>query len=231
MNWPAHIVCHHHVVCRHQVEIEVSPAQVELYFSDERYVDPINTQLRFTATVFNAPNNAVNWQVANLMGGPGAGTIDSFGLYRAPAKGSLPSGHTDLVIASAKADPKRRAVAKITLIGEGPEVQPVPVLEVYPRVTHLYYQAGSGLQNGYIDVSNKEQRFRALVRNASNTAVTWSIASGTGSINSDGLYIAPYQGSSLVTARIEARLNEDPSVTARARVILLNYSWPNMISD
>lgn len=223
-------VIHHHVVCRHQVEIEVEPAQVDIYFADEQNVDPINTQVRFTAHVFNAPNNGVNWHVVNLAGGPGAGTIDASGLYLAPPKGTLLHGHTDLVIATAKADPRRRAVAKVTLIGEGPEAEAEPVLEIYPSVTHLYYQGGTMAHNRYIDVSNKHQQFRTLVRNSPNPAVTWAVIWGPGSIDADGLYSAPHEGSAPNVVRIQAQLNYDASVTAEARVVLLNYSWPGIVA-
>lgn len=217
-----------HVVCRHQVEIEVQPAQVDIYFADERYVNPINTQVRFTAHVFNAPNNGVNWRVVNVTGGPGAGTIDSTGLYLAPLKGTLLHGHTDLVIATAKAEPRRRAVAKVTLIGEGPEAQVEPALEIFPNVAHLYYQGGPSAYNQYIDVSNKQQLFRTRVKNSPHAAVVWTIASGAGAITSDGLYFAPYQGTSSVMVKIQAALTHDLSVTAQARVVLLNYTWPGI---
>ena len=72
----------HHVVARHQVEIEIFPPRVELAFRDERFVNPINTQYRFEARVFNSRLGA-SWQVLNPAGGPGAGTIDSQGLYQA----------------------------------------------------------------------------------------------------------------------------------------------------
>lgn len=240
MTWPAYNhypahpyrcepVIHHHIVCRHQIEIEVGPAQVEVYFSDERYVDPINTQVRFAAHVYNAPNNSVTWRVVNLLGGPGAGTIDGSGLYLAPPKGSLPHGHTDLVIATAKADPKRRAVAKVTLIGEGPEPAAEPVLEVYPTVAHLYYQDGPYVHNQYIDPSNKHQQFRTLVRNSPHTSVTWSIVSGPGSISNTGFYYAPHQGTSPILVQVQAQLNHDAAITAQARVVLLNYSWPGIV--
>lgn len=216
-------VAHHHVVCQHQIEIEVTPENTEVYFADERYVDPINTQVRFDATVYNAPNNGVIWQVTDITGGPGAGTIDPTGLYIAPPKGSIPHGYTDVVIAIAKADPTRRAYSKVTLIGQGPEPLPEPKLEIYPQLAYIYYRGtNSAPYNRYIDWSNKIQQFRTIIKNTSSTNVTWDMT-GFGTINNDGLYTAPYEGSNSATATIKAHLSSDSSVRDEAKVILLNY--------
>lgn len=219
-------VVHHQVVCRHQVEIDVFPAAVEVYFADERYVDAINTQQRFTATVYNAPDNGVIWQVTDVTGGPGAGSIDPSGLYLAPPKGSIPHGHTDLVIATAKAYPTRRAYAKVTLVGHGPEAAPVAKLEIYPKVAYLYFQDGE--HNRYIDASNKRQQFTPLIRNTALTNVSWSIT-GVGTIDAAGMYTAPWSGGSPAFVTVQAKLTLDNSVTDTARIILLNYSWPGIV--
>jgi hypothetical protein len=218
-----HPVVHHHVVCRHQIEIEVTPENTEVYFADERYVDPINTQVRFDATVYNAPNNSVTWQVTDITGGPGAGSIDPTGLYTAPPKGSIPHGHTDIVMVTANADPTRRAYSKVTLVGQGPEPSPEPKLEIYPQVAYIYYRGtNSAPYNRYIDWSNKIQQFRTLIKNTSSTNVTWDMT-GYGAIDNDGLYTAPYEGSNSATATIKAHLTSDSSVRDEAKVILLNY--------
>lgn len=73
---PGPITIVHHHICQHQVEIEIWPPVAEAYFRDARYVDPINTQVRFQATVLNAENAAVSFQVRSLSGGAGLGTID-----------------------------------------------------------------------------------------------------------------------------------------------------------
>ncbi len=235
MNWPAytrkhccHPVVHHQVTCIHQIEVEVQPASAEVYFADERYVDAINTQVRFEATVYNAPNNSVTWQVTDISGGPGKGTIDPSGLYIAPPKDGVPHGHTDIIIATVKADPTRRAYAKVTLVGRGPEPEPVAKLEIYPQVAYLYYQDGAGVHNQYIDPSNKHQQFSTIIKNTSLTGVTWSVT-GAGSINSDGFYTAPYSGFSPAFATVQVYLTLDSSIKAVARIILLNYSWPGIV--
>ena len=235
MNRPCHpaspcypAVVHHHITCRHQIEIEVQPAAAEVYFADERFVNPINTQIRFSAFVYNAKNNNVTWEVADLGGGPGAGTIDASGLYLAPDKGSLAHGHTDLVIATAKADPTRRAYAKVTLVGEGPEPLPVPRLEIYPPLAYVYYQGGSGQHNQYIDTSNKTQQYQTLIRHTDQTDVSWSV-SGPGTISSDGFYTAPNSGTSPSIVHVHAQLTHDSSVSCAARIVLLNYHWPGIV--
>jgi len=236
MNWPAYTqnqccttVAHHYRVCRHQIEVEVHPPSAEVYFADERYIDPINTQIRFTASVYNAINNNATWRVTNLDGGPGLGTIDHSGLYLAPQKGGIPLGHTELVIATAKSDPTRRAYAKVTLVGEGPEPEPVPKLEIYPQFAQLYYQDGSGNHNQYIDPSNKNQQYRSLLRNTTSSDITWGHI-GAGTIDNNGLYTAPGSGGGIppTTVRITAQLTHDSSVKDEARIILLNYVWPGI---
>lgn len=222
---PCHPVVHHHVVCRHQIEVAVEPAHTQVYFADERYVNPINTQTRFEATVLNAPNNGVIWQVTSIGGGPGAGVIDPSGLYTAPPKGTIPSGYTDIIVATAKADPTRRAYAKVTLVGFGPEPAPEPVLEIFPKVSYLYYRDGTGTDNSYIDISNKALQFRTIIKNTASTAVTWSV-SGDGSIDVNGFYRAPDHGLSPVPVDISAHLTADPGVNDKARIILINYHWP-----
>jgi len=224
----------HHAVWRHRVEVAVSPPRAELYFHDERWTDPINTQLRFEATVYNSDLGAT-WSVASPSGGPGAGTIDQTGLYLAPDKGALASGTTDIVVATARADPLRKAYAWVTLVGEGPAPAPEVTLAVWPTQATLYYWSGD--ENAYIDASNKLRMFRAYSRNASNPAVTWSLSPGLGHLVPDPAdtswctYLAPGSGSSpgsgsAPVATITAKLTADPAVTADARIVLLNYAWP-----
>src|ERR1035438_1833931 len=130
----------HWMVCQHQVEIEVWPATAEVYFHDERYADPVNTQVRFDAAVYNAPNCEVKWEVRALDGSPGQGQVDSTGLYTAPDKDGLNSGLTQIVVATAVADPKRQAFAYVTLVGRGPEPPPVVTVLILPQRVNLYYR-------------------------------------------------------------------------------------------
>jgi hypothetical protein len=232
----------HHVVCRHQVEVEVWPPRVELYFFDERCfgkereVDLIDTQVRFEATVINS-DRGVNWQVYDAAGGPGAGSIDATGLYQAPAKGGLTSGHTDVVVATSVEDPLRKAYAWITLIGEGPLVAPQPSIEIWPKQVNLYYQ--SGMDNAYIDDSNKMQLFQATVRHSANQTVDWQVnpppppATPAGQlqpVQQPFVYVAPPLGTVTQQVIIRAHIpsSGNPGVYDDAQVILLNYYWPGL---
>jgi hypothetical protein len=216
------------VICRHRIEVGIHPATAEVCFLDERHADPVNTQVRFTATVYNSPSGDVIWTVTDISGNPGAGSIDPTGLYLAPPKGGIPHGHTDIVTATSVDDPMRKAQARVVLIGRGPEPTPAAKLEIYPKTVYLYYQAGH--HNSYIDPSNKMQQFRHIIRNTDLTEVVWSIT-GSGSIGSGtGLYAAPNSGSNGSVATVSAHLKNDTSVKDEAKVILINYDWPGITS-
>ncbi|HET6183638.1 MAG TPA: hypothetical protein VFA03_08590 [Acetobacteraceae bacterium] len=218
----------HHIVCRHRVEVEVCPPRAELYFHDERWIDPIDTQLRFEAIVYNS-DRGVTWQVLAPDGGPGQGTIDATGLYQAPDKGGLASGTTDVVVATARGDPLRKAFAWVTLVGRGPLPAPVPRLEIWPKVATLYYQQGA--DNSYIDDRNKLRVFRAFPRHAAGSAVNWSVTGGAinvvGPDSTFATYVAPLSGGD-AEQTVTATLASDPSVVDHAKIILLNYNWPGL---
>jgi hypothetical protein len=216
----------HHVVARHRIEVEVWPPRVELAFRDEKWINPIDAQCRFEATVYNSRQGAT-WSVSNLSGGPGAGSIDQQGLYRAPIKGGIPSGYTDIVVATATEDPLRKAFAWVTVLGEGPEPLPAPIIEIWPKRAHLYYQTGD--HNTYVDASNKRQLFSATLAHTSATNLDWLV---NGVVQTSGpeptfLYVAPNNGATqMVTVR--ARIAGQPGVFDDAKVIQLNYLWPGL---
>lgn len=214
----------HHVTLRHQVEVEVWPARAELYFADERWTDPVNTQLRFEARVFNS-RLGVRWGVRNPSGGAGAGSIDATGLYRAPDKGALDSGTTDIVTATSIEDPLRKAYAWLTLVGVGPLPQPEPRVDMWPRRVTLYYW--NGADNPYIDASNKMQIFRTDVANSTN-AVEWlvnMVPPVPAVVGPWFHYVAPNTGSN-ASVIVRARLQAAPNIYDEAWVDLLNYTWP-----
>jgi len=221
----------HNIVCQHQIEIAVWPSEAEVYFRDERYVDPINTQMRFDAVVYNAPTSNAHWVVRNISGGPGVGSIDPTGLYTAPPKGFLPNGLTDIIIATATDDPLRKAFAKVTLIGVGPEPPLEPKIEVFPQQVHLYYP--SGYHNSYIDSSNTMQMFQTIIRNSPSTEVEWYRDTGSGYSLAGGpdpwyLYKVGGSGTNGTVVKIKAELKNSPGVKDEARVIQINYSWPGI---
>jgi hypothetical protein len=229
----------HHVVCQHQVEVEVWPSVAEVYFKDERFVHPVNTQVQFEASVYNAPTNRVTWQVTDLNGAPGPGNIDAAGLYTAPLKGAIQNGFTVLVVATSVDDPFRKAYAKIALIGHGPEPKPVPRLEIYPKDAYLYYPDGH--HNEHIDDTNTKRLFEARIRDTALTEVEWLVDATPGSPGGvsprdgvagkyDDRYLHEVTGAGMFTkVEVIARLRQNTSVRDTAMVFVHNYDWPGIV--
>jgi hypothetical protein len=215
---------HHRVVCRHQIEIEVWPPRAEVQFADDWTANPASTQTRFEATVYNS-NQGFLWEVRALDGSPGQGTIDVSGLYRAPAKGALQNGFTEVIVATAREDRLRKAFAWVTLVGFGPEPMTAPTVDISPKRLNLYYQQGAN--NNFMDDSNKRWRFNAIVYNGSGV-IEWVVNNGMPSATGPSfLYQAPNNGGT-DTATIRAQLQAQPSIFDEAQVLLLNYLWPGL---
>jgi len=221
-------VCHR-VICQHRIEVEVWPAAAEVSFRDERFAQPLEAQVRFSAFVYNAPSNRVTWQVLDLHGGPGAGTIDAAGLYTAPNKGSLPFGLTDIVVATSADDHFRKAFARVAIVGLGPEPAPAPRVEIYPHRAYLYNATGH--DNSYIDSSKKMMLFRAMVYHADPAQVVWSV-SGFGMVATGPEYPFPFTGSVWSqTVTIDATIPlTTPLAKDSATVSWLDYTWPGMMT-
>jgi hypothetical protein len=217
------------VRCCPQIEVEVWPPQAEVWFRDDWAVNPVNTQIRFEAAVYNGRSAGVRWDVLNPVGGAGAGSIDATGLYQAPVKGALQSGHTDVVVATSIENPLRKAFAWVTLVGVGPAAQPVAEITVRPKSVYLYYpqNASAADRNEFIDISNTMQMFRASVRN-SNAAVEWLV---NGAVTANPapapLFLYRVNGSGPITVVVVgARLVGQPAVIDEAKVVQINYRWP-----
>lgn len=221
----------HWIVCQHQIEVELWPASVEVYFRDERFTDPVNTQARFDAAVYNAPDSRVKWEVRALDGSPGRGQIDATGLYRAPDKDGLDSGLTEVIVVTSLADPMRQAFGYVTVVGRGPKPLPKPCILVLPQRVVLYHRNG---HNGYIDESNSKQVFRAIVRH-SEAPLQWLIGS-TVKIANDTSRLFGYDPATMPTpvgpdgtVTVTARLTTDSSVVGSAKVVLADYDWPAIL--
>lgn len=217
----------HHVTRQHRPELEVSPARAVVTFEDERSANPADRHVRFEATVLNACSTAVRWNVLSPTGGPGAGSIDSTGLYTAPAFSSSFDGATDVVVATLVEDPLRTAYAWVTLVGEGPWPVPSPAIEVRPKTAFLYYP--SGHDNSYIDPSNTMQFFRARIRNSTAHQVEWRVdgAVQAGETGETFLYrLFGAGGTKEVT--VEARIAGTPAASDSAKVMQINYDWPGL---
>lgn len=83
------------------IQVSVAPSSAKLYASQQQ---------QFTATVINTSNSAVNWTISPA----GAGTVDSNGLYTAPA--TINSQQTVTLTATSVADPTKSASATVTLL-------------------------------------------------------------------------------------------------------------------
>jgi len=143
----------------------------------------------FTATVSgSSTNTAVTWSAVS-------GTINSSGLYTAPA--TVPAGGTDTVTATSNAAPTKKATATVTITSS-------VSVSVSPQSTTLNTSA--------------QRSFAATVSGSStNTAVTWSAVSGT--INaSSGLYTAPATVPTGGTDTITATSNADSTSKGTATV-------------
>ena len=232
---PSRAIVTHEVVRRHRVEVEVWPARVEVFYRDERAANPINTQVRFEATLLNTSRGGVRWEVRDLNGNPGAGDIDQSGLYRSPDKGARPNGLTDIVVATSRQEPLRKAFAWVTLVGLGPAALPTPRLWITPGWASVYYRqdqqpSAPQQRNELIDPSNTVQMFRANITGTAAAQVVWSVdglPAADPEPTSLFLYKAPNSGPQKEVV-ITARLQAQPSVTGSAKVLLTNYVWPEV---
>ena len=149
---------------------------------------------QFTATVANASNTSVTWTRS-----PAIGTINSSGLYAAPT--SVTAQQTVIITATSIADPTKYATATIT-------ITPASAVSVAitPATVTLH--------------AHGTQQFIATVSNASNTGVTWTLSSATGSITSAGLYTAPSSVTTVQTVIVTATSVADPSKSATSTITL-----------
>lgn len=160
---------------------------------------------QFSATVSNTANTVVTWQVNGVTGGNATvGTINSTGLYTAPA--SVPAGSVT-VTAVSQADTTKSASATVNVTAP-PVIVTISVAPVSANVP-----------------TGGTQQFTATVSGSPNTAVTWQVNNVTGgdstggTISSSGLYTAPVAlpGSSITITAIS---QADPTRKASASVNL-----------
>jgi len=173
------------------VTISISPTTASL---------EIGATAQFTATVRNATNTAVTWQVNTVDGGNATvGTISATGLYTAPA--TVPSPADVTVRAIAQADTSKTASATVSV---KLRITVTPATATVPAVG--------------------TQQFTALVEGAANTAVTWQVNgvaggnSSVGTISVAGLYTAPMAIPAGGTVTVAAVAQADPSRSDTAGV-------------
>jgi len=153
-------------------ETPTQPVSVSL--SDLSATVEISSTYQFSATVENADDTTVDWQVNKMAGGDSTvGTISESGLYTAPDR--VPSPVTVTVTAVAHADATKEASATITIMSN-------VTVTVSPADTTL--PAGETLQ------------LTAAIENAVDTAAKWhvnDVPGGDATLGtiSAGLYTAP----------------------------------------
>lgn len=160
---------------------------------------------KFNATVHNTANQGVSWTVSGAgCAGTSCGKVDATGLYFAPA--TVPNPPTVNVTATAAADTTKSAEATATIMA----AIVVTVTPVSPNV-HV----------------GKTQQFSAAVRNAANSAVSWSVAgtgcsgAACGTVDNNGLYTAPAALPSPATVTVTATSVEDTTKSDAAAVMIV----------
>lgn len=182
------------------VTVYVSPPSASLQINGSSQ----NTQ-QFFATVKNATNLAVTWEVNGIAGGSAAlGSISPNGVYSVPT--AVPNPNPINVTAVSVADPTISASATVTIV-------PAVVVSVSPIAPVISFGG--------------TQQFSASVQNSSNMGVTWSVhdvnqggPAAIGTISSSGLYTAPASGPSSSRITISATSVVDSSQTASTPIIL-----------
>jgi len=144
---------------------------------------------QFTATVTGTSNKAVSWSV-----GGNCGSVSDSGLYTAPTA----SACTGTVIATSKADVSKHADASV-------EVKEAVHIAISPETASVY--AGAS------------QQFTATVTGTSNTAVTWSVSDGCGSVSDTGLYTAPW---AICSGTVKATSKADTTKSASASISVVS---------
>jgi len=161
--------------------------------------------VQFKADVKSASNSAVNWEVNQIAGGnPTVGTIDSGGLYTAPAL--VPNPPTVSVLAALQSDSTKTGSATVTIQALSAVTGP---LVVSPALSSL--------------TTSQTLQFNVLTPGISNTDVTWAADGGT--ITTGGMYTPP---STPGAYTIEAAL---PNAQGFATVEVTNFpgtlTWRN----
>src|SRR3984893_18192643 len=133
------------------IQISVTPASTSV---------SVSGKTKFTASVANTSNPAVTWQVNGVTGGETThGTIDTTGLYTAPA--TIPSPAAVTIAAVSQAQPTKVATAQVVISTTPAAV----VVAVSPSTISV--------QTGHT------QTLTATLQNDSqNKGVTWTLSGG-----------------------------------------------------
>jgi len=182
------------------VTITPPPPPVTVTVSPSSASVPVSTTKQFTATVNNSSNQSVTWSVT------GGGTINSTGLYTAPA--SVPSGAVT-VQATSVASPTATGSASVTVTNS---TLPVSVT-ISPTSAEVRI--------------NRSRTFTATVQNMTNQNVTWKVNGITGgnstlgTISTQGTYNAPKSVPAGGTVQVSAVSVADSTKSASAIVTIV----------
>lgn len=173
---------------------------------------PVNGNAVFTANVINSSNQTVTWAVN---GGAANGTINSSGLYTAPAQVPTPAQVT--ITATPQADSAVSGQASIT-VTIGVSISPASAIVRTLGTTP----------------------FSATVQGSSNQSVTWEVngiqggSISTGTISASGVYQAPESvptnasSGQTITVSVEAVPQTNTSSSAVATVTITS---PNQLAQ
>ncbi|MGD1101893.1 MAG: DUF3443 family protein, partial [Terriglobia bacterium] len=175
--------------------ITLSPASASL---------PTGGTLQFTAKIVSPTSTTVTWSVNSILGGNSTlGTINSSGLYTAPASVPNPATVTIKATSPAETNPSGSAIVTITTAAVNAVVAVAPTDSSTPAATAV--------------------QFTATVTGTTNTAVTWSVNgvaggnSTVGAISASGLYTAPTAVPNpptvVVTATSQAETSQSAATT------------------
>ena len=184
---------------------EPASGQVSVAVVPTSAAPAIGQSRQFSATVRNAANTGVVWEVNGVAGGTSTtGTITAAGLYSAPA--AVPSPATVSVTAVSEADSSVSASAMVTI--------------TVPQVIVSISPASVAVEPG------GSQQLTATVSNASNTGVVWEVngviggTAAAGTITPSGVYTAPGVSPSPAIAIVTAVSEQTPAAAAVAVVSL-----------
>ncbi len=177
---------------------------------------PVGGSVQFEALVVNTANQnqAVTWEVNGITGGNSTlGTIDTTGLYVAPA--TVPSPNAVTITAVSQAATSATATATVT-IDSGIRVTVTPSV--------VFLGTGESLQ------------FLATVTGSTNQAVNWQVNgeaggdSTVGTVTAQGLYKAPPSAPTTGNITVTAVSQADTSQSAGAAVNIETASDPTVLS-
>jgi hypothetical protein len=184
---------------------EPASGQVSVAVVPTSAAPAIGQRRQFSATVRNAANTGVVWEVNGVAGGTSTtGTITAAGLYSAPA--AVPSPATISVTAVSEADSNVSASAMVTI--------------TLPQVTVSISPVSVAVAPG------GSQQLTAAVSNASNTGIVWEVngviggTAAAGTITPSGVYTAPGVSPSPAIAIVTAVSEQTPAAAAVAVVSL-----------